>query len=56
MVSFEKSHLVSFASLMMKNIVAPSARSRFPVKLIYCIAFVSASSLCCLIKSIAINL
>ena len=56
MVSFEKSHLVSFASLMMKNIVAPSARSRFPVKLIYCIAFVSASSLCCLIKSIVINL
>ena len=28
-----------FASLIMKNIVVPSARSRFPVKLSCCIAF-----------------
>ena len=40
----------------MKSIAAPSDLSRFPVKLICCIAFGSAPSLCCLIKSIAINL
>ena len=36
-VSCEKSKMVSFASSIMKNIVAPAARSRFPVKLIFCI-------------------
>ena len=40
----------------MKNIVTPSALSRFPVKLICCIAFGSVSNFCCLLKSIAINL
>ena len=33
-----------------------SVRSRFAVKLIFCIAFGSASSACCLLKSIAIYL
>ena len=40
----------------MKNSVEPSALSRFPVKLIRCIAFGSASSFSCLLKSIEINL
>ena len=40
----------------MKNIATPSAQSRFPVKLIYCIAFGSASSFSCLFKSIPNNL
>ena len=47
--------MVSFASSIMKNIVASAARSRFPVKLI-CFTFGSASSACCLLKSIAIVL
>ena len=55
-VPCEKSKMVSFASLIMKNIVAPAAQSRFPVKLICCIAFGSASSGSCLVKSIAIIL
>ena len=41
-----------FASSIMKNIVSLSARSRFPVKLICCIAFELASSACCLLKYI----
>ena len=45
---------ISFASLRMKNIVFPAC-SRFPVKLIYCTAFGSASSVCCLLKSIPIT-
>ena len=48
--------MVSFASSMMKNIVTPSIRSRYPVKLICCIAFGSRLSACYLLKSIAINL
>ena len=40
----------------MKNIVEPSALSRFPVKLICCIAFGPASSFYCLLKSVAISL
>ena len=55
-VPCEKSKTVSFASSIMKNIVAPSARSRFPAKLICCIAFGSALSAYCLLKSIAIIL
>ena len=39
----------------MEHIVAPTALSRFTVKLICCIAFGSASSTC-LLKSIAITL
>ena len=35
----ERSEIVSFASSIMKNIVASAARSRFPVKLICCIDF-----------------
>ena len=52
----EKSKMVWFAASMMKNIVCPSARSKFFVKLIYCNAFWSASSACCLLKSIVIIL
>ena len=37
----------------MKKNVAPVGRSRFPVKLICCIAFGSASGACYLLKSIA---
>ena len=39
----------SFASSIMKNIVAPSSRTRLPVKLICCIAFGLTSSACCLL-------
>ena len=52
----EKSKTVSFASSIMKNIVPFSARSRFPINLICCIAFGSASSACWLLKSVAIIL
>ena len=52
----EKPKTVSFASSMMKNIVAPVAGSKFPVRLICCIAFESASSACYLLKSTAILL
>ena len=55
-VSYEKSKMVSFASSIIKDIVVFPAQSRFPVKLICCIAFGSASSAYCLLKSIAIIL
>ena len=45
-----------FAFSIMKNTVAPSARFIIPGKLICCIAFASALSACCLLKSIAFNL
>ena len=45
-----------FISSIIKNIVEPSSLFRFQVKLIYCIAFGSASSFCCLLKSIANSL
>ena len=47
------SHYSSLASSIMKSIVKPSSRSRFPVKLICCIAFGSALSGCFLLKSVA---
>ena len=58
-VTHEKSKTVSFASSVMKSIVVLSfifrswlsLRFRFPVRLICCIAFGSASSACCLLKS-----
>ena len=53
-VPYEKFKMVSFASSIMKNILAPAARSRFPVKLVCCIEFGSASGACCLFKSIVI--
>ena len=56
MVPFEKPEIVSFASSIMKNVVAPSALSSFSVKLLCCIAFGSASFAYCLLKSIAIIL
>ena len=49
----EKNKNISFASSIMKNIDV--SFSIFPVKLICCIAFGSASSFCCLLESIAIN-
>ena len=48
--------MASFASSIMKNVVVSPGWSKFSVKLICCIAFRSASSACCLLKSIAINL
>ena len=55
-VPFEKSKTVSFTSSIMKNITLLFASFRFSVKLICCIAFGSASSAYCLLKSIAIIL
>ena len=55
-VPYEKSKMVSIAYPILKNIVAPSAQSKFPVKLICCIAFGLTSSACCLLKSIDIIL
>ena len=55
-VPCKKSETVSFTSAIMKSIVAPSTRSRFPVKLICCIASGSASSASYLLKSVAIIL
>ena len=52
----EKSKMVIFGFSIMKSIAAPSFRSRFPVTLIYCNAIKSASSACCLLNSIAVNL
>ena len=46
MVSCERSKAVSFFSLMMKNICISPSGSRFPVKLICCIGFGSASKFC----------
>ena len=54
-VIFKKSNWVLFASSIMKNIVTLSS-SRFPVQLICVTLFRSASSFCCLLKSIAVNL
>ena len=51
-VSFEKSKTVSFASLIMKYILSLSSLVRLPVKLVCCIALGSASSFCCLLKSL----
>ena len=48
--------VVFFASSIVKKIVAHSACSRFPVKLICCITFGSVSSACCLLKFIPISL
>ena len=56
LVYFGKSKAVSFAPSIMKSICALQAWSRFPVKLIYCIAFGSACSFCSSLKSVAINL
>ena len=55
-VPCENSKMVSFASSIMKNIAVFLAQSRFPVKVICCMAFPSASSICCLLKYIANNL
>ena len=52
----EKSKIVSFASPIIKNVVAPPSRSKFPVIVICCTTFGSASRACYLIKSIAIIL
>ena len=54
-VPYEKSEMVYFTSSVNKNI-AIFAYPWFPVKLISCITFGSASSACCLLKSIDIML
>ena len=51
-----KSKMISFDSLIIKNFVVFQDRSRFPVKLICCIGFGSASSACCFLKFVAIIL
>ena len=53
-VSFEKFKKISFASSIMKNIVA--FWSIFQAKLVCCIAFGTVSIFCCLLKSVTINL
>ena len=57
-VSCEKSKAISFASSKIKNVVvfATEFQARFLVKSICCIAFGSASSAFCLLKSLAIDL
>ena len=60
-VPCEKSKMVSFGSSKMKRkikikIVVSPFSSKFTIKLIYCIAFGSASSVCSLLKSIPIIL
>ena len=52
-VPCKKFKIVSFASSIMKNITLLLLPLRFPVKLICCIVFGSASSGYCLLKSIA---
>ena len=52
-VSSKKSKTVSFASLIIKYIAICPSLFRFAVKLICCIAPGTASSACCLLKSIA---
>ena len=58
LVGAQFSITLSFASSLIKNIVvfSFSSLSKFPVKLICCFAFGSASSAFCLLKSIAITL
>ena len=56
MVPCEKFKMVSFTSPKMKSIAVFNGRSRFQIKFVFRIAFESASSACCLIKYIAINL
>ena len=48
--------MASFTSSIMKNIAVLPSRSKFAVKLICCIAFGSAGSASCLLKSIAMIL
>ena len=53
-ITCEKSKMVSFTFSIVKNIILSFLPLRFPVKLIYCIAFGSTSSACCLLKSTVI--
>ena len=55
-VPYEKSKILSVGSSVRKSISLFPPRSRFPVKLICCIAFGSASRARCLVKSITIIL
>ena len=57
-VNCGKSKTLSFATSIIKNfaVFAGGFRARFPVKLTSYNALRSASSACCLLKSIAINL
>ena len=53
-VPCKKSKMVYFTSSSMKNNNLLSLPSRLPVKLIFCFAFKSASSACCLLKYISV--
>ena len=55
-VPCERSKVISFAFSIIKNIIVFPAQSRPPIKLIYCTAFLSASSALGLLKSFASNL
>ena len=55
-VVWEKSKIVSFASSITKGINLLSLPPTFPVKLIYCVAFGSALSAYCSLKSIDTSL
>ena len=55
-VPFKETRIISIASSIVKEILAPSSLSRFPVKLICSIDFGGASNFCYLLKSTAINL
>ena len=56
MVPCKKSKIVYFTSLIMENITLLLLPSRFPVRLICCITFGSASSACYLFRSIGLIL
>ena len=56
MVPCEKFKIVSFNSSIIKKIDVFSYWSRFPVKIICCVAFGTASRACYLLKSITIIL
>ena len=55
-VPCEKSKIVSLTSSIMKSTVVFPAHSRFPMELIFGIAFLSVTGTCCLLRSIAVSL
>ena len=52
----EKSKIVSLVSSFMTSIAVSPSHSKFSVQLICYIAFGSASSACCLLKSITVSI
>ena len=55
-VPCKKSKIICFAPSIMKSIVVFVSYPRFPVKLVYCIAFGSASSAHYLLKPTSVSL